>query len=127
MQTYFLSVLRPTHPTIAAAGCGHHVMTTYEIEVAKPLQWVREHADEMAMQFQGPGYDALMVSDIRDPALPLTDSIVDQTVLGLDTDRTLIQWDAERGVTYSCGETPEAFGIECMTPAERERCGVDAR
>lgn len=63
MKTYYLSVLFP----IPAAPAWHvdaahrvHVLT---LNTAAPLQWVREHADEIAAKHCGPGYHALMVRD----------------------------------------------------------------
>ena len=60
MQTYFLSVLT----TLPATG--GHLVTVYRVECAESLQWVREHADEIATLRSGPGYAALMVG-IKDP------------------------------------------------------------
>ena len=48
----------------------------------------------------------------------------DGQILGLDTDGTLIQWNADTGTTYSCSETPAEFGIEFMTEDERRACGL---
>lgn len=57
MARYELTVITP-----APAGCS--VMHVFEIEVDKPLNWVREHADEMASTFNGGSmrhYNALNV------------------------------------------------------------------
>jgi len=45
----------------------------------------------------------------------------DGEVLGKDADGCLIQWDGEHGTRYNCGETLEQFGVENLTPIEKER------
>lgn len=58
MKTYFLSVLRPI-----AAPAGGHVVHVLTLATAAPLQWVREHADEIARRAVGTDYTALMVRE----------------------------------------------------------------
>ncbi len=53
----FLSVLVPIQ-----APPGGHVVHVYRIECDASLQWVREHADEIAGRLVGATYNALMVS-----------------------------------------------------------------
>ena len=48
----------------------------------------------------------------------------DGEVMGLDTDGRIIQWDADKDEPYNCGETPEQFGLDNLTPVERERLGL---
>jgi len=57
-STYFLSVFQP----LTTPGPAHHVVTVYRVETAASLEWVRKHADELALLEHGP-YDALMVSE----------------------------------------------------------------
>lgn len=64
MQTYFLSVLRSVGPFAADPRIAT-VLHVYRIEVAQPLAWMRQHADEMARCAHGPDYCALMVSETR--------------------------------------------------------------
>ena len=45
----------------------------------------------------------------------------DGEIIGLDHDGCILQWDGDEGETYNCGETPEQFGLEYMTTAERKR------
>lgn len=56
MNTFFLSVLKPI-----PAPAGGHVVTVLRVMVSQGIEWVREHADEIAHQFHGPDYDALML------------------------------------------------------------------
>lgn len=46
----------------------------------------------------------------------------DGEVIGLDGDGCVICWDAENGMPYNCGDTPEEFGE--MTEVERRRLEV---
>lgn len=55
-RTYFLSVLYPL-----AGGC--HRVDVLRVTHAAGLQWMRQHADDIATRATGPGYVALMVRD----------------------------------------------------------------
>jgi len=48
----------------------------------------------------------------------------DGEVIGLDNDGCILQWDAEIGETYNCGETPEEFGTNNLTGIEAYRIKV---
>ena len=65
MNTFFLSVLRPIGRT------GDILVNVLRVEVAQPLQWVREHADQLALRADGPGYCALWVSTTNPAPAPL--------------------------------------------------------
>lgn len=58
MKTYFLSVLRPI-PDPA----GGHVVTVLRVEHPAGLQWMREHADEIAQRAHPRAYNALMIRE----------------------------------------------------------------
>ena len=47
----------------------------------------------------------------------------DGEVLGIDSDGTLLQWDADKEEVYNCGETIEEFGEDQLTPQELETLG----
>lgn len=49
----------------------------------------------------------------------------DGEVIRLDTDGRIIQWDANGGVEYNCGETPEEFGVDNLTKKEAARLGIE--
>lgn len=44
-------------------------------------------------------------------------------IIAIDTDGCLIMVD-EDGNTYNCGETLEEYGIDNLTPEERQALGV---
>lgn len=48
----------------------------------------------------------------------------DFRVVGLDNDGTIICCDTKTGEYYNCGESVSQFGLDNMTPLERELCGV---
>lgn len=58
LQRYWLSVIR----TIQSDAAAYRV-DVLRVECTQPLQWVRQHADEIATKHGGPGYVALMVRD----------------------------------------------------------------
>jgi hypothetical protein len=45
----------------------------------------------------------------------------DGEVLGIDEDGCLVQYDADNGTAYNCGETLDEFGIDNLTQSERDR------
>ena len=45
----------------------------------------------------------------------------DFEVIGLDSDGTVVQWNAETNQPYNCGETLEEFGVDNLTSAELQR------
>lgn len=47
--------------------------------------------------------------------------LIDSEILALDSDGCIIQWDAEKGQIYNCGETVEAFGIDNIYDHELKR------
>lgn len=59
MQTFFLTVIRPTKRAAPAAL----ILTLLRVQVSASLDWVRRHADEIALKQGGPGYVALMVHE----------------------------------------------------------------
>jgi hypothetical protein len=63
MSTYFLSVLVPLESEEAKRTGVHHVVTVLRVTCDASLQWVREHADEIARRQCGDTYNALMISE----------------------------------------------------------------
>lgn len=63
MKTYFLSVLFPIAAAPATLPEAAHLVHVLTLNTAAPLQWVREHADEIATKHSGPGYHALMLRE----------------------------------------------------------------
>lgn len=63
MKTYFLSVLFPMPAVPALKIDAAHEVRVLTLETAAPLQWVREHADEIAARHCGAGYHALMLRE----------------------------------------------------------------
>ncbi len=63
------------------------------------------------------------VSIIVQDSLP--DNYTDGTVLGLDDDGNLLQWDEDDLSIYNCGETPEKYGIDSLDEDEMERINLD--
>lgn len=62
MPRYSVSVF---HPVDDSRGLVATVVRVYRVEVAQPLQWVREHADQIAQHVSdGRPYVALNVSEI---------------------------------------------------------------
>lgn len=47
----------------------------------------------------------------------------DGTILGLDIDGCILQWNDEDLEVYNSGETPEEFGEDSITPEEAGRIG----
>lgn len=45
----------------------------------------------------------------------------DGEVIGLDTDGCILQWNADDGSVYNCGETLAEFGADNLTESERAR------
>jgi hypothetical protein len=48
----------------------------------------------------------------------------DGEVVGIDTDESLICWDAKSGTMYNCGEDLEIFGEDNLTDIERQRLNL---
>ena len=63
MKTFYLSVLFPIAAAPATLPDAAHRVHVLTLETAAPLQWVREHADEIATKATGPGYHALMIRE----------------------------------------------------------------
>ena len=53
--------------------------------------------------------------------------MLDGTIVGMERDGTLIQWDASKQAVYNCGETIEVFGVNNITPSEWDRLKASAK
>lgn len=56
MRPFFLSILRPLPG-------GGHLVTILRVSHDQGLQWMREHADEIAQRAHPAPYDALMIRE----------------------------------------------------------------
>lgn len=82
---------------------------------------MRHRGFELTMDNQGSVPVSLNVRDI------LPADYVDGTILGLDNDGCILQWNDEDLEIYNCGETPDEFGEDSITPEEAKRIQSDAR
>jgi len=81
---------------------------------------MRHRGFELTMDNQGSVPVILSVRDI------LPEDYVDGTILGLDNDGCILQWNDEDLEIYNCGETPDEFGEDSITPEEARRIQADA-
>lgn len=82
---------------------------------------MRHRGFELTMDNQGSVPVSLNIRDI------LPADYVDGTILGLDNDGCILQWNDEDLEIYNCGETPDEFGEDSITPEEAKRIQFDAR
>lgn len=48
-------------------------------------------------------------------------ALIDGEILALDKDGCIIQWNADEGQIYNCGETIEQFGLKNIYDREAKR------